>query len=487
MLFNSIVFIFLFLPISIYVYYFLTAHRIIIGARVWLVAASLFFYAYWKLSYLPLILISMAFNFSLGTILAPRHNRVARTIDTTQKRCILAFGIVANLASLAYFKYADFMIDNYNLLFDDDLKHLKIALPLAISFFTFQQIAYLVDSYKGLTKEHDILSYMLFVTFFPQLIAGPIVAHYEMMPQFRAKKNLVLNYRHVYNGIILFVIGLFKKIVIADTFSYYATIGFDKLGNLTMFEGWFTSLSYTLQIYYDFSGYCDMALGCALLFNIKLPINFNSPYKALNIQDFWRRWHITLSRFLRDYLYIPLGGNRRGEAHACANVFTVFLLGGLWHGAAWTFVVWGALHGIANIICRLWHKTRINMPKWMAWMITFNFVNIAWIFFRAKSFSSALKVLKAMFEGPIIEHDQWWRFKYQLPDFLEISSNMIYAVILLIIGCVILPNSLQIPPYLQPTSRKKKIVCAFGLAFVSVGLLCKMIIIPYTEFIYFNF
>ena len=308
-----------------------------------------------------------------------------------------------------------------------------------------------------------------------------------MMPQFRNKRNLIFNYRNIYNGIILFVIGLFKKIVIADTFAYYATIGFDKLSSLTMFEGWFTSLSYTLQIYYDFSGYCDMALGCALLFNINLPLNFNSPYKALNIQDFWRRWHITLSRFLRDYLYIPLGGNRRGEARACANVFTVFLLGGLWHGAAWTFVVWGALHGLANIICRLWHKTGIVMPKILAWLITFNFVNIAWVFFRAKSSTDAIKVLKSMFCGRIIENAQWWRFKYQLPSYYEISSNIVYALILLIAACVILPNSVQIPQYMQPTSRKKEFVFGLALAILSVGLICKMIIIPYTEFSYFNF
>ncbi len=480
MLFNSLTFILLFLPVVVIIYYYLIAKRIIVGARVWLVGASLFFYAFWNVYYLPLILISIAMNFTLGSTISSKDVRL-------NKRTLLIWGIILNVCALGYFKYTDFMISNINWIFHIEIPLQHIVLPLAISFFTFQQIAYLVDCYKGITKEYDILQYALFVSFFPQLIAGPIVAHYEMMPQFVRTSNLVKNYHNILLGILIFVIGLFKKIVIADTCAKYATIGFDQLPNLTFWGGWFTSLSYTAQIYFDFSGYCDMAIGCALLFNIKLPINFNSPYKALNIQDFWRRWHITLSRFLRDYLYIPLGGNRKGEMRTCANVFTVFLIGGLWHGAAWTFVIWGMLHGVANIVFRLWSKVGFTLNKFVAWLLTLNFINLSWVFFRANSFDSALKVIKAMFDVSSFTNKPWWRMKYYLTDF-GVRSNAFYALVILIILCTILPNSVQI---LQKLSliRNKRIIISFSLilALISFALLIKMIVIPYSEFIYFNF
>ncbi|MEA3505654.1 MAG: MBOAT family O-acyltransferase, partial [Bacteroidota bacterium] len=272
-----------------------------------------------------------------------------------------------------------------------------------------QQIAYLVDSYRGETKEYDFLNYALFVTFFPQLIAGPIVHHKEMMPQFSKTSNLVKNYKNITLGIFIFSIGLFKKVVIADTFAVWATAGFDTATSLNFIEAWATSLSYTFQLYFDFSGYTDMAIGAALLFNIKLPINFNSPYKATDIQDFWRRWHITLSRFLRDYIYIPLGGNRGGNLLMYRNLMATFILGGLWHGAGWTFVFWGFLHGIALVIHRIWKSFGIKLNIFIAWFITFNFINIAWIFFRANEWDDAIKVLKGMlgFSG------------LSLPNFLE--------------------------------------------------------------------
>jgi D-alanyl-lipoteichoic acid acyltransferase DltB (MBOAT superfamily) len=276
-----------------------------------------------------------------------------------------------------------------------DLLHL--LLPLAISFFTFQQIAFLIESYKAERKEYDFLNYALFVTFFPQLIAGPIVYHREMMPQFAKLRNKILNYRNIALGIFIFSIGLFKKVVIADTFAVWANTGFDVANTLNLFEAWATSLSYTFQLYFDFSGYTDMAIGIALLFNIKLPINFNSPYKALSIQDFWRRWHITLSRFLRDYIYIPLGGNRIGSFRTYSNLMITFIIGGLWHGAGWTFLFWGLLHGLALSIHKLWQMLGFKMWTWFAWFITFNFVNIAWIFFRAKEWDDAIKVLSSMF------------------------------------------------------------------------------------------
>ena len=241
------------------------------------------------------------------------------------------------------------------------------------------------------------MRYMLFVTYFPHLLAGPILHHKEMMPQFANLKNSVINYRNIAVGLFIFSIGLFKKVVIADTFAVWANAGFDTATTLNLFEAWATSLSYTFQLYFDFSGYTDMAIGISLMFNIKLPINFNSPYKALNIQDFWRRWHITLSRFLRDYIYIPLGGNKNGNFRTYVNLMATFVIGGFWHGAGWTFIFWGFLHGIALIIHRVWSNFGFKMWTWLAWFITFNFVNIAWIFFRAKEWDDAVKVLGGMF------------------------------------------------------------------------------------------
>ena len=335
----------------------------------------------------------MLFNYVIGNLLS---KKIEKSKTGFSKKTILTFGVLSNIGLLGYFKYSDFFIENMNWTLGLDIPLLNLALPLAISFFTFQQIAYLVDSYRQETEEYDFLNYAVFVTFFPQLIAGPIVHHKEMMPQFSYKKTKIVNYKNISMGLFIFSIGLFKKVVIADTFAIWATTGFDTATSLNLLEAWVTSLSYTFQLYFDFSGYTDMAIGVALLFNIKLPTNFNSPYKAINIQDFWRRWHITLSRFLRDYIYIPLGGNRNGELKMYNNLMITFLLGGIWHGAGWTFVFWGALHGLALVIHRLWQYTGILIYKWIAWFITFNFINIAWVFFRAEEWEDALKVLKGM-------------------------------------------------------------------------------------------
>ena len=398
MLFNSYEFIFAFLPITFFIYFYLNSKRLTVASKGFLVFASLFFYSWWNIAYLPLILISMLFNYVVGNSLAKASFENKKGSNKSfSKKSILIFGIVANLSLLGYFKYADFFIANFNLVSSSNVNLLHLVLPLAISFFTFQQIAYLVDSYRCETKEYDFLNYALFVSFFPQLIAGPIVHHKEMMPQFASKWNMVKNYKNIALGLFIFSIGLFKKVVIADTFAVWATAGFDTADTLNLIEAWATSLSYTFQLYFDFSGYTDMAIGIALLFNIKLPINFNSPYKATNIQDFWRRWHITLSRFLRDYVYIPLGGNKKGSFRTYSNLLATFVIGGLWHGAGWTFVFWGFLHGLALIIHRVWTNLGFKMNTILAWFITFNFVNIAWIFFRAKEWDDAIKVLKGMF------------------------------------------------------------------------------------------
>jgi len=430
----------------------------------------------------------MTFNYVIGRNLNKACNNKSKGFS---KKTILIFGIIFNLSLLGYFKYADFFIENFNIALNANVGLLYLVLPLAISFFTFQQIAYLVDSYRQETKEYDFLNYALFVTFFPQLIAGPIVHHKEMMPQFAKVRNKVKNYRNIAMGLFIFSIGLFKKVVIADTFSKWATHGFDVATTLNLFEAWATSLSYTFQLYFDFSGYADMAIGLALLFNIRLPINFNSPYKATNIQDFWRRWHITLSRFLRDYVYIPLGGNRKGGFRAYNNLMATFVIGGLWHGAGWTFIFWGFLHGLALIIHRLWGKLGIKLWTWLAWFITFNFVNITWVFFRAKEWDDAIKVLYGIIAIDRIELPGFLKSKFiflskydmGFKGWLSNISGDYITIIWLFVGFVIIllfDNSVQ---RLESFKLNYKTL-VFSAFLLSVSFLSLQ---KATEFLYFNF
>lgn len=388
MILSSWQFILAFLPVSFAVYFALNHARRPTAAKAWLVLASLFFYSWWDVANLPLMLLSIVFNFAIGS-------RLAQAPRSPGRRGLLVAGIALNLVLLAFYKYTDFVLRNVNMVFGSQIPMADLVLPLAISFFTFTQIAYLVDSWRGAAKEYDFLNYTLFVTYFPHLIAGPIVHHREMMEQFGSRWTLAVRHRNVLRGLFIFAVGLFKKVAIADTFAVWADAGF-AAPSLDFYQAWATSLAYTFQLYFDFSGYCDMAIGASLLFNVRLPINFDSPYKALSIQDFWRRWHITLSNFLRDYLYIPLGGNRAGEARTCLNLVITFALGGLWHGASWMFVAWGLLHGVALVVHRLWRKLGIAMPSALAWLLTFLFVNAAWVFFRAADAAQAMKVLGGM-------------------------------------------------------------------------------------------
>lgn len=408
MLFNSFEYLLVFLPTTLAGYFVIQHGGYRDGAKIWLVAASLAFYSWWGLAYLPLIVASILANYTIGTLLG-RSDRTLRS-----RHALLVSGITFNAGLLAYFKYANFFIDNLNRLTGAGIGWGQIVLPLAISFFTFQKIAYLVDSYRHETVGYNFLNYALFVTFFPQLIAGPIVHHKQIVPQFAERSEWNFNSANVATGLCILGVGLFKKVMIADQFAGIATPGFDGTGSLSFTEAWLTSLAYTFQLYFDFSGYTDMAIGAALMFNIRLPINFNSPYQALDIQDFWRRWHITLSRFLRDYIYIPLGGNRNGEISTYTNLFLTFLIGGLWHGASWMFVAWGALHGIAIVCHRAWSRTGLLMPRPAAWMLTFAFVNVAWVFFRAKDLTSATRIFSGMtrFEDIGIGVPAEWRWTW---------------------------------------------------------------------------
>ena len=490
MLFNSYEFIFLFLPITFFVYFWLNTKRLTYASKGWMVLASLFFYSWWNIIYLPIILGSILVNFTIGSTISKMGSHPIRERKTFSRKTVLTVGVLSNLLLLGYFKYMDFFITNTNTLLGSHWELMYIILPLGISFFTFTQIAYLVDAYRDEVQEMDYLNYTLFVTFFPHLLAGPILHHKEMMPQFDALKNKVINYRNISAGLFLFSIGLFKKVIIADTFALWANTGFDTASTLNLLEAWATSLSYTFQLYFDFSGYTDMALGVALLFNIRLPINFNSPYQALNIQDFWRRWHITLSRFLRDYIYIPLGGNRNGEFRTYANLFTVFLIGGLWHGASWMFVVWGALHGFAIVAHRAWQQMGFSMNLFLGWFITFNFVNIAWIFFRAKDWDQAVKVLHGMAFGDIIFSANVEKHLAVLKNFgVEFGQFMIHLggntstwiwIVSALVLIVTAPNSNTLTKNFKPT--------ALSLIAIIIVLLDALIhLSKNSEFLYFNF
>ncbi len=388
MLFNSYEFIFLFLPITFAGYFLWNHFRLSKLAIAWLAVCSLFFYSWWNIANLPLMMGSILFNYLVGTELTRKNGMPFN-------RLLLTFGVICNLALLGYYKYADFFISNVNGALGTQIPLLQLVLPLGISFFTFTQIAYLVDAYRGEVKEYNLINYILFVTFFPHLIAGPILHHKEMMPQFSSIRKKVINWQNISRGLLLFSIGLSKKVIIADTLAGWANPGF-QAASLSLIEAWSTALSYTFQLYFDFSGYSDMAIGIALLFNIRLPQNFDSPYKADSIIDFWRRWHMTLSRFLRDYLYIPLGGNRKGKFRRHLNLMITMVLGGLWHGAAWTFVVWGFMHGLALVINHLWRSLGLKMNWLLGRLLTFLFVVVAWVFFRAESFHQAMVVLKGM-------------------------------------------------------------------------------------------
>ncbi len=399
MLFNSYIFIFVFLPVTLLGYHLIGKYNRQAFSLGWLVAASLLFYGYWNPAYLTLILLSIIFNYWFG-----------RKLSSGAGRWLLVIGVTVNLALLAYFKYFNFFVDSTNYVLGNNWHVEKIFLPLAISFFTFQQIAYLVDAYRGLCKEYRLIHYCLFVTFFPQLIAGPIVHHGEMLPQFTRMKSLTLRNLDLAIGVTIFIFGLFKKVVIADTFALYATPVFaiaDSGGSLSFFEAWQGALAYTFQLYFDFSGYSDMAIGLARMFGIRLPLNFNSPYKAASIIDFWRRWHMTLSRFLRDYLYIALGGSRKGSVRRYQNLLITMVLGGLWHGAGVNFIIWGALHGAYLVVNHAWRKIW-PWPKlrdhviyrFCSISLTMLAVIVGWVFFRAETIDGALLMLTSMMNFP---------------------------------------------------------------------------------------
>lgn len=475
MLFNSYYFILGFFPVVFCVYFLLNHFGKSTYAKAWLTLASLYFYSYFKLSYLPIIVASILVNYIIGQVLLK-----------TRKKSVLILGIIFNLGILGFFKYLSFVTENINFVFGTKLPVLNILLPLGISFYTFQQFSYIVDCYNGKGHNYSFLDYSLFVTFFPQLIAGPIVLAQEMLPQFESTSAKKLNFANMNTGFLLFAIGLAKKCFLADSFAVMANVGFDSTTTLTFAEAWCTSLAYTLQLYFDFSGYCDMAMGIGKFFNIDLPLNFDSPYKSTDFQSFWRRWHMTLSRFMMNYLYIPLGGNRKGEARTYLNLLVVFIASGIWHGAGWLFLLWGLAHGVCILIHRLWkkricgrHLPAEGMPNFIAIPITFLLVNCFWVLFRATSLKRAVSILRSMLNFANIQ-GLTRAFKIAAKDDCFAYYQIIALMVLGLFAVFFLPNSVQL-------SQKIKNPWCFSIATAVIFVTGFLFVNRITPFLYFNF
>jgi alginate O-acetyltransferase complex protein AlgI len=508
MLFNTYAFILGFLPLTLLLFHGLRGAGFARSSAGFLALLSLVFYGWWNPIYLLLIVPLMLVNFALAARIVPRDGRWPRAA-----RPLLVLGIVLNLATLGYFKYANFFVDNLNTVAGLDLVLGKVVLPIGISFFTFQKIAFLVDAYRNRVDRLNFVDYVLFVTFFPQLIAGPIVHHSEVIRQFRDQTRVSM--QTIALGVTIFMIGLAKKVLLADTAARYASPLFDAVAagaRPDVLAAWGAALAYTVQLYFDFSGYSDMAIGGGLLFGIRLPINFASPYKAESIIEFWHRWHITLSRFLREYLYIPLGGNRQGPARRYVNLMITMLLGGLWHGAGWTFVVWGALHGFYLVVNHLWcalrshvggdPETSTRLGRRLGQSITFVAVVVAWVFFRSEDLGTAVRMLLAMsgnngLELPASLADHW-------PGSLVARGPVDAAAALLVSAALLaiawfMPNTQQLTGYVGPEGAYAAkeahrpppvrwqlsagwavaIGCLFGIAL--------MLMSKVSEFIYFQF
>ncbi len=471
MLFSSWQFIFLFLPVTL-IGFFALPPEPRWPRKVWLLVASLFFYGYWKIEYIPLLLFSICFNYSVAEFITRhRHRKAARGA--------IIVGVGLNLGLLGYYKYTNFILQVFGMATRQSFAHLDIILPLAISFFTFTQIGYLVDVYRDQSLHYRFLDYALFVVFFPHLIAGPIVRHWEVIPQF-AERVLKVNLADVSVGLALFLMGLYKKLLLADAVAGYANLVYGAAAQgatLTWFDAWFGTLAYAMQIYFDFSGYSDMAIGLARLFGIKFPINFNSPYQATSINEFWSRWHITLTRFLREYLYFPLGGNRCSPARHSLNILVTMFLSGLWHGAGWTFIIWGGLHGFSMAVSHRWKKFAKGrgweLDRWwhrgLGIAITFMIVLFAWVFFRAANLKVALSVLSSMvgLHGLTMPSDVtnparypgiiWAHLGVQfVPPLLQVEN---YTHLLKLVGAMLaivffLPNSHRLLAAYEPALEK---------------------------------
>lgn len=477
MLFNSYVFMLAFLPLTLLGYFMLgrLPERIPLN-KLFLVLASFLFYGYNNPSYVPIILVSILVNYALSQLMLMAEKKLVRLP-------LMLLGLGLNLGVLFYFKYHDFFCENMNAFLGTSFALNHVMLPLGISFFTFQQLSYVIDSYKRTVPRYNILDYALFVTFFPQLVAGPIVLHSEIVPQFADVKNRHFNFDNFAPGLYAFALGLFKKVIVADTFGVAVEAGFAAAQSLNTAEAWFIAAGYTLQLYFDFSGYCDVATGVGLMFNIKIPLNFNSPYKSMNIREFWQRWHMTLSRFLTQYIYFPLGGSRKGQIRTLVNLMTVFLASGLWHGAGWLFLLWGLMHGAASVLYRIFRKQYDALHPALQWIMTFGFVVVAWVFFRATSLPDALAIVKSMFMmsfGPLRESIT---SAFALPGGFHPGYNALYMMVwyaLSLFACLGLRNTYEKTMSFKPT-------VANALLTVVLILYVTLSLSNVSVFLYFNF
>lgn len=483
MLFNSYIFVLLFLPLCLIGYFGLNHFGKYKMAQIFLLGMSLWFYAYFNVSYLSIILASVLINYIV-------YKLMLKLGDSKWRKWAMILGVSINVGILIYFKYMDFFIGNINSLFHTEIDFLRIALPLGISFFTFQQISFVVDAYRGEIPNYKFLDYANFVTYFPQLIAGPIVTHDELVPQIADMEKRKFSTDNFSQGLFMFTMGMAKKVLLADSFSGAVTYGYTTVNQLSSVTALIVMLAYTIQIYFDFSGYSDMAIGLGKMMNIDLPINFDSPYKALTITDFWNRWHKTLTRFLTKYVYIPLGGNRKGKVRTYINMFLVFLISGFWHGASWNFVFWGVCHGLFMVITRAFKSFFDKLHPVFNWIITFSFVNVMWVFFRAETFTQALTLLRALvswnftFDNTFIQIFRLAELKKVLSLFRVedhypafIITAFFLVAFVLILGC---ESAYEKMKKFKPTFLRFAITlflftwCVFSFAGIS-------------EFLYFNF
>lgn len=515
MLFNSYIFVFLFFPVCVLGYYGLLHLRKTEKAKIFLIAMSFWFYGYFNVSYLLIMLCSIAGNYFFHRMLSRR-----------QSRMLMAAAVAVNLGVLFYFKYFDFFLSTMNAALGTSVPLRNILLPLGISFFTFQQISFVADTYLGEVKECPLVDYMLFVAFFPQLIAGPIVNQGEMLPQFRDLGKKPVQWDRIAEGFGLFILGLAKKVLLADTFGAGVDFGYGSLVSLGRADAMVVIISYTLQLYFDFSGYCDMARGIGKMLGVEIPVNFNSPYKAVNIVDFWKRWHITLNRFFTKYVYIPLGGNRRGAARMYLNLMIVFLLSGIWHGAGWNYLVWGALHGGLYAITRCWQRCmqkrggqkagaqeETNMRKAthvskfplngiriknifmtvMSRVLLFLYISVAWVYFRAESIAQANRMLLTAVKGPVQKismeladcfrlDEFWYVLKVLRLDNMAYSRYILMWLLLAAGICLAMIGR-------NAAQRMERVRCRMGSAMVFsvLAVWCVLTFSKVSTFLYFNF
>ncbi|MCM1262234.1 MAG: MBOAT family protein [Butyrivibrio sp.] len=502
MLFNSFIFIFIFLPLTLIGWYALNHYRRYETAKFFLTAMSLWFYGYFNLSYLAIIIVSIAANYLLSLLLTLDKNALWARI---KRRFCLFAGIIFNLGLLFYFKYYDFFIENINAVFHADFTLKNILLPLGISFFTFQQLSYIIDRCMDRAGHYPLITYAAYVTFFPQLIAGPIVLHTEMIPQLENVANRRFNARSFAQGIILFVLGLGKKVLIADVLALVANYGFEQVYYLDAVSALLVILAYAFELYFDFSGYSDMAMGLGRMFNIILPANFNSPYKSCSFKEAWQRWHITLTRFFTTYVYIPLGGNRKGRLRTIINILIVFLLSGLWHGAAWTFVVWGVLHGVLVAWDNLGivgvkgreekRPSKYHIPAWLGWLVTFTVFNLLWVFFRSENLPDAVQMFKNLagfkYTGKVFDIAA----KMDIAEFYivkkalqVIAPNMInYAFVLLLVFYLLLSFFLIFRKNAREIAEDGILSSGKCWGICIIFIWCIISLSQVSTFLYFNF